>query len=159
MAIRKIVTEEDGLLRKKSREVTEVNERIIELLDDMKDTLEKAEGVGLAAPQVGILRRIFIINQGIEEDELDFVEFINPRIVKQSENEVEMTEGCLSVPGRSGNVTRPETVVVEAFDREGNLFEYEADGLMARCVFHEYDHLDGILYVDKATEMFENDDE
>ena len=158
MALRKIVTEEDPLLRNKSREVTEINERIITLLDDMIETLTLAQGVGLAAPQVGVLRRIFIINQGIENDELDFVEFINPRIVKQSENEVEMAEGCLSVPGKSGLVTRPETVVVEAYDRDGNLFEYEADGLMARCVFHEYDHLDGILYIDKATSV-ETDDE
>ena len=95
MAIRKIVTLEDELLRKKSREVTEINDRIITLLDDMKDTLTKAEGVGLAAPQVGILRRIFIINQGIEEDKLDFVEFINPVIVKTGKKKVEMTEGCL----------------------------------------------------------------
>ncbi len=158
MAIRKIVTEEDELLRKKSREVGEINDRIITLLDDMIDTLTLAEGVGLAAPQVGVLKRIFIINQGIENDELDFVEFINPRIVSQSEDMVEMTEGCLSVPGKSGQVIRPETVVVEACDREGNLFEYEADGLMARCVFHEYDHLDGILYIDKAEDVVSDED-
>ena len=158
MAIRKIVTLEDELLRKKSREVTEINERIITLLDDMQDTLAKAEGVGLAAPQVGILRRIFIINQGIEEDKLDFIEFINPRIVKMGKKQVEMMEGCLSVPGKSANVTRPETVVVEATDREGNLFEYKASGLMARCVYHEYDHLDGILYIDKVDEILEDED-
>ncbi len=158
MALRKIVTEEDPLLRNKSREVAEINDRIITLLDDMIETLSLAEGVGLAAPQVGVLRRIFIINQGIENDELDFVEFINPKIVSHSEETVEMAEGCLSVPGKSGLVTRPATVVVEAYDREGNLFEYEADGLMARCVFHEYDHLDGILYIDKADEI-ETDEE
>ena len=156
MAIRKIVTLEDELLRKKSREVTEINDRIITLLDDMKDTLTKAEGVGLAAPQVGILRRIFIINQGIEDDELDFVEFINPVIVKRGKKQVEMMEGCLSVPGKSANVVRPETVVVEATDREGNRFEYKASGLMARCVYHEYDHLEGILYIDKADEVLED---
>ncbi len=158
MAIRKIVTDEDELLRKKSREVVSVNNRIITLLDDMKDTLRLSEGVGLAAPQVGILRRIFIINVGIEEDREEIVEFIDPVIVEMS-GEQTGAEGCLSVPGRSGTVTRPDKVTVEATDRNGKRFSYTGIGLMARCLCHEYDHLDGILYTDKASEMFEETEE
>ena len=157
MALRKIVTEEDPLLRKKSREVGTPNDRTRALLDDMKDTLRDAEGVGLAAPQVGILRRIFIINVGIEEDREEFVEFIDPVILETS-GEQDGAEGCLSVPGKQGNVKRPDKVTVEATDRNGNRFTYTGTELMARCLCHEYDHLDGILYVDKAYEMVEDDE-
>lgn len=157
MALRKIVTDEDPLLRKKSREVGTPNERTKALLDDMIDTLRDAEGVGLAAPQVGILRRIFIINVGIEEDRDEFVEFIDPVIVETS-GEQDGAEGCLSVPGKRGNVKRPNKVTVEAADRNGNRFTYTGEGLMARCLCHEYDHLDGILYVDKAYEMTSDDE-
>lgn len=156
MALRKIVTDEDALLRKVSREVGTPNDRTRALLDDMIDTLRDAEGVGLAAPQVGILRRIFIINVGIEEDREEYVEFIDPVILETS-GEQDGAEGCLSVPGRQGNVKRPDVVKVEATDRNGKRFTYTGTGLMARCLCHEYDHLDGILYVDKAYEM--DDDE
>ena len=156
MALRKIVTDEDALLRKVSREVGTPNDRTRALLDDMIDTLREAEGVGLAAPQVGILRRIFIINVGIEEDREEYVEFIDPVILETS-GEQDGAEGCLSVPGRQGNVKRPDVVKVEATDRNGKRFTYTGTGLMARCLCHEYDHLDGILYVDKAYEM--DDDE
>lgn len=157
MARRIIVTDEDPLLRKISREVGTPNDRTRALLDDMIDTLREAEGVGLAAPQVGILRRIFIINVGIEEDREEFIEFIDPIIVESS-GEQDGAEGCLSVPGRQGNVKRPDKVTVEATDRNGNRFTYTGEGLMARCLCHEYDHLDGILYVDKAYEMVEDED-
>ena len=157
MALRKIVTDEDPLLRKVSREVGTPNDRTKALLDDMIDTLKYAEGVGLAAPQVGILRRIFIINIGIEEGRDEFVEFIDPVIVKTS-GEQDGAEGCLSVPGRQGNVVRPDKVTVEATDRNGKRFTYTGTGLMARCLCHENDHLDGILYVDKAYEMLDDED-
>ena len=157
MALRKIVTDEDSLLRKVSREVGIPNDRTRALLDDMIDTLKYAEGVGLAAPQVGILRRIFIINVGIEEGRDEFVEFIDPVILETS-GEQDGAEGCLSVPGRQGNVVRPDKVTVEATDRNGKRFKYTGTGLMARCLCHEYDHLDGVLYVDKAYEMDEDED-
>ena len=157
MAKRIIVTDEDPLLRKVSREVGTPNDRTRALLDDMIDTLIEAQGVGLAAPQVGILRRIFIINVGIEEDRDEFVEFIDPVILETS-GEQDGAEGCLSVPGRQGSVKRPGKVTVEATDRNGNRFTYTGEGLMARCLCHEYDHLDGILYVDKAYEMDEDEE-
>ena len=157
MALRKIVTDEDPLLRKVSREVGTPNDRTRALLDDMIDTLKYAEGVGLAAPQVGILRRIFIINTGIEEGRDEFVEFIDPVIIKTS-GEQDGAEGCLSVPGKQGNVVRPDKVTVEATDRNGKRFKFTGTDLMARCLCHEYDHLDGILYVDKAYEMLSDED-
>ncbi len=158
MAILNIMTEGDEVLRKKCKEVSEITPRIITLLDDMRDTLRKADGVGLAAPQVGILRRIFIINVGIEEDREEFVEFINPVILK-AEGEQEGLEGCLSVPGKSGNVVRPMTVTVEATDRNGKRFTFEGTELMGRCLCHENDHLDGILYIDKADEVLEDEED
>lgn len=157
MAILNIMTEKDEVLRKKSKEVTEITPKILTLLDDMKDTLKKAEGVGLAAPQVGILRRIFIIDIGIEEGVNDFMEFINPVIIK-TEGEQDGVEGCLSVPGKKAEVVRPMTVTVEATDRNGNRFTYTGTELMGRCLCHEYDHLDGILYIDKADEVLDDED-
>ncbi len=158
MAILNIMTEGDEVLRKKCKEVGEITPRIITLLDDMKDTLRKAEGVGLAAPQVGILRRIFIINVGIEEDREEFVEFINP-VILRTEGEQEGLEGCLSVPGKSGNVVRPMKVTVEATNRNGERFTYTGTELMGRCLCHENDHLDGILYIDKADEVLEDEED
>lgn len=155
MAILNIMTENEPALRKKCKAVTEITPKIITLLDDMKDTLSKAGGVGLAAPQVGILRRIFIINVGVEEDREEFIEFINPVILK-TEGEQEGDEGCLSVPGKTGYVVRPMTVTVEAENRNGEKFTYTGTALMGRCLCHEYDHLDGILYTDKAEEIYED---
>ena len=158
MAILRIITEENETLRKISKPVGEVTDRIKQLLDDMKDTLAKAGGVGLAAPQVGILRRMFIINQGIEEEKDDFVEFIDPEIlsVSGSQNDV---EGCLSSPDKYGYVERPMSVTVRAKDRFGKTFEYTGTELMGRCLSHEYDHLDGILFIDKVTEYVDPDAE
>ena len=143
MAIRKIVVQGDSILNKRCRPVTDFNRRLHILLDDMKDTLAEAQGAGLAAPQVGILRRAVIVLDDNEE----FLELINPEIILQ-EGEQEGAEGCLSVPGKWGMVTRPNRVRIKAQDRYGNWFEAEGEGLMARCFCHEIEHLDGHLYVE-----------
>lgn len=145
MAIRKIVTQGDPLLYKKCRPVTDFNRRLHDLLDDMKETLAEAQGVGLAAPQVGILRRVIVMDTGEEEEEM--LELINPEVLEQS-GEKRAPEGCLSVPGKWGMVSRPTWVRVRAQDRFGNWFETEGDDLMARCFCHEIEHLDGHLYVE-----------
>ena len=153
MAIRRIVKEGDDTLRKISRPVKQIDKRILELLDDMRQTMYANDGVGLAAPQVGILRRVVVIDVG---DEL--YELINPEIVS-TEGDVVDVEGCLSVPGRRGKVARPETVTVRALDRKGELREYTGTGLLARAFFHEIDHLDGTLYLDKMIEEVFEDEE
>ena len=145
MAIRNILKQDEPLLRKKSREVTEIDDKIITLLDDMKETLATANGVGLAAPQVGILRRVIIVDTGDE-----ILELINPVIVKQSGHQ-DSLEGCLSVPGVRGHVDRPKKVTVQGYDRDGNLMEYKAQDFVATIFCHETDHLDGTLFIDKAT--------
>ena len=143
MAIRKIVTQGDEVLTKKCREVTEFNERLHDLLEDMADTLEESGGVGLAAPQVGILRRVVLVIN----DEEEIMELINPEII-HTEGEQTGPEGCLSVPGKFGMVTRPNFVRVRAQDRFGEWFEAEGEELTARCFCHELEHLDGHLYVE-----------
>ncbi len=143
MAIRKIVVQGDPLLTKKCRQVTEFNQRLHVLLDDMRETLEEAQGAGLAAPQVGILRRAVIV----ADDDNGVMELINPEIISQ-EGEQAGPEGCLSVPGKWGMVTRPERVKIRAQDRFGSWFEAEGEGLTARCFCHEIEHLDGRLYVE-----------
>lgn len=145
MAIRKILTipEEAEFLHKKSREVGEIDERILTLLDDMADTMYDANGVGLAAPQVGILRRVVVIDVG---DGL--IELINPVIVYKKGEQIN-AEGCLSVPERSGTVARPEKVKVRAQNRKGEEIMVEGSELLAIALCHEIDHLDGTLYVDK----------
>ena len=150
MAIRQIIQLGDPTLRKKSFEVTDFGKKTHELLDDMKETLIKANGAGLAAPQVGVLRRVFIVTDGN-----DFIECINPVIVKSSGKQVGQ-EGCLSVKGKWGEVERPNKVTVKAFDRFGNPFTVKAEGFMARAFCHENDHLDGIVYVDKAINLTED---
>lgn len=143
MAIRKIVERGDPVLEKVCRPVTEFNARLHILLDDMAETLEQAGGVGLAAPQVGILRRVCIV----EDSEGEIIELINPEIIGE-EGEQTGLEGCLSIPGRYGIVTRPYKVRVRAQDRDGVFFEIEDEGLTARCFCHEISHLDGHLYTD-----------
>ena len=157
VAIRNIITEGDDTLRKKSKPVTEFNEKLHILLDDMGDTLKKANGVGLAAVQIGVLRRIYIIDIGIEEGKNEIIEFINPEIIKK-QGKQEEAEGCLSVPGKYGITSRPAKVTVRAQNRNGEFFEYTGEGIFARCLCHEYDHLDGILYTDNAIEMLDPDD-
>ena len=143
MAIRKIVTQGDSRLGKKCRQVTDFNKRLHDLLDDMKETLEEAQGVGLAAPQVGVLRRVVVI----ADDEDNMLELVNPEILEQS-GEQTGPEGCLSVPGTWGMVTRPNFVRIRAQDRYGEWFEADGEELMARCFCHEIEHLDGHLYVE-----------
>lgn len=153
MAVLNIVKDGDEVLRKVCRPVTEINPRIIRLLDDMKSTLHKANGVGLAAPQVGVLRRIAIVE--CEPGEL--IELINPEIIEQS-GEQEEVEGCLSVPDRWGITKRPANVKVKATDRHGNTFTVEGEGLLARALCHEIDHLDGIIFYDNAVRMLTKDE-
>ncbi|MBE6631574.1 MAG: peptide deformylase [Ruminococcaceae bacterium] len=148
MAILKIVTEGDPVLRKTSRPVDEISPRIIRLLDDMKATLHKAEGVGLAAVQVGVLRRVVLVE--VEPGEL--YEMINPVIIEKSGQQNEL-EGCLSVPGKWGITDRPMYVKVKATDRYGKEYTVEGEGLKARALCHELDHLDGKLYTDCAVRM------
>lgn len=147
MALRNIVTAGDPILGKTCRKVTKFDDKLHTLLDDMADTLFEANGVGLAAPQVGILRRVVIVDSGEE-----IIELINPEII-EVEGEQTGTEGCLSVPGKYGIVTRPMRAVVRAQDRDGEWFEVEGEELMARCFCHELDHLDGHLYTEKAERM------
>ena len=149
MAIRNILQIGDPTLRKKSFEVTDFGAKTHQLLDDMKDTLIKADGAGLAAPQVGVLRRIFIVMVDGK-----YYECINPIITKTSGKQ-SGEEGCLSVKGKYGVVTRPNEVTLKAFDRNGKQFTIKAEGFLARAFCHEYDHLDGVIYVDKAENIVE----
>ena len=144
MALRKIVEVGDSCLTKVCRPVTAFNSRLHALLDDMTETLVEAGGAGLAAPQVGILRRVCVV---LDEESEEYLELVNPEIVLQSGEQTGL-EGCLSVPGKWGIVTRPYHVRVRAQDRYGDWFEAEADGLTARCFCHELDHLDGHLYTE-----------
>ena len=145
MAKLKIVKEGDDILRKKCRPVDEITPKIIRLLDDMAETMHDAQGVGLAAPQVGILRRIVVI----EVEEGNLIELINPKIIAYA-GEQDGTEGCLSVPGKWGMVKRPMHVTVRATNRYGKEFELTGSELLARAICHELDHLDGKLYIDIA---------
>lgn len=144
MAIRTIRISTDEVLRKKCKEVKEITPNLLTLLDDMADTMYEANGVGLAAPQVGILKRAVVIDIGE-----GLVELINPVILETSGSQID-DEGCLSVPGKYAPVDRPNYVKVKAMDRDGNAFIIEGEELMARALCHEIDHLDGILYIDKA---------
>ncbi len=147
MAIRKIVTIGNETLRKKSKPVVAFDESLGELLDDMKATMIEKRGVGISAVQVGVLRRAIVI----ELDEEEYLEIINPEIIK-TRGKVTNSEGCLSVPGFYTDVTRPKYVKIKAYDRHGEEFEFEANDYLARCVCHEIDHLNGILFVDLTEE-------
>ena len=149
MALRNIMNESESVLRKKCRPVTEFNERLHILLDDMKETLINANGAGLAAPQVGVLRRVAVVS--VDED---YFELINPEIIETSGEETS-PEGCLSIPGVCGTVSRPYRVTVKAQDRFGKEFTATGEGLLARAFCHELDHLDGVLFVDKVIEYLE----
>lgn len=153
MAIISIVKDGDEVLRKKCRPVAEITPRVIRLLDDMIDTLHDSGGVGLAAPQVGVLRRIAIVE--VESGEL--IELINPVIVSKKGKQQEL-EGCLSVPGKWGITKRPYEVTVKALDRNGEEFMVTGEDLLARALCHEIDHLDGTLFYDKAVRMLTNEE-
>ena len=148
MAVRKIVEQGDEILRKRSFEVTDFGEKTHQLLDDMYDTLVKADGAGLAAVQVGVLRRIFLVING-ESVKDGVIEFINPEIISESGSQTGV-EGCLSVPGVQGDVTRPYKVTVKYQDRNGEWYKLKAEGFTAKAICHENDHLNGVLYIDKA---------
>lgn len=144
MALRNIRINGDEILRKKSKEVTKIDDKIRTLLNDMVDTMYEADGVGLAAPQVGILRRLVVI----DIDDGNVYKMINPKIIKTSGEQTDQ-EGCLSVPNRKGIVKRPNKVTVVYIDEKGVEKTLEAEDLLARCICHEIDHLDGILFIDK----------
>ena len=152
MAVRNVRTDKDEILRKKSKNVEEINDKIKSILKDMAETMYKEDGVGLAAPQVGILKRLVVIDAG---DGL--LELINPVLVEQS-GEQTCIEGCLSVTDVVGEVTRAEIVKVEALNTEGEKMVICGEGLLARAFAHEIDHLDGILFIDRATRIIKKED-
>lgn len=147
MAVRNIREIGDEILLKKAKEVTKMNERTEELIDDMIETMYEANGVGLAAPQVGVLKRIVVIDTSTDEEEDGLIVMINPQITS-TDGEQTGHEGCLSVPGKTGIVTRPEKITAKFLDRDMTEQTIEAEGLLARAVCHECDHLEGKLYVD-----------
>lgn len=151
MSIRAIVHHPDPVLREKAKEVRSITPNVIKLLDDMAETMYDAQGVGLAAPQVGILKRIFVVDCG---DGL--IELINPEIVAK-EGEQVGSEGCLSIPNLTGDVRRYEKVTIKALDRHGNEQVYSGEGLLARAFQHELDHLNGILFIDLAAKLYTNE--
>jgi peptide deformylase len=145
VALRNIMNyKTDDILRKRARLVESINGRILILLEDMAETMYHADGAGLAAPQVGILRRLVIINVGT-----GLIKLINP-VITEADGEQQELEGCLSIPGIYGRVKRPEKVLVKALDENGKPFDLEGTGLLARALCHEIDHLDGILFIDKV---------
>ncbi|WP_123054119.1 peptide deformylase [Clostridium sp. JN-1] len=146
MALRNIRKYGDELLRKKSRKVEHIDKKIITLLDDMQETMYKADGVGLAAPQVGILKRIVVIDVGD-----GIIRLINPVIISHEGSQID-EEGCLSIPGEQEKVDRPYKVKVEALNEKGEKIVIKGEGLLARALCHEIDHLDGILFIDKAVD-------
>lgn len=149
MSLRTILTQGDPALAKTCRPVEKFDQKLHELLDDMKETLVQANGVGLAAPQIGILRRVVVV---MDEDE-NMVELVNPQIIA-SDGEQTGLEGCLSVPGKYGVVTRPATATVRAQDRNGEFFEMSGEGIVARCFCHELEHLDGHLFVEHTDRLY-----
>ena len=150
MALRKILTDEDPALHKKCRPVTNFDDSLGELLDDLKETLAHAHGAGLAAPQVGILRRCVIVVDANDQ----MLELVNPEIIWRSEETQDGLEGCLSVPGRWGEVERPARVRVRAQDRTGETFEVEGEEIVARCFCHELDNLDGHIFTELTDRLY-----
>lgn len=149
MALRKILKQGDSALEKVCRPVEKFDRKLHWLLDDLRETLEEADGVGLAAPQVGILRRAVIV----VDDQEQMIELVNPVIIRQ-EGEQDGWEGCLSVPGMYGKVRRPSSVTVRAQDRNGNFFEVSGGDMVARCFCHELEHLDGHLFVEHTDKLY-----
>lgn len=149
MAVRKIRKSDDEILRKKSRNIEKIDGRIITLLDDMAQTMYQADGIGLAAPQVGILRKAVVIDIGE-----GLVKLINPEIISYSGEQIDV-EGCLSIPDVHGEVKRPSSVIVRALNEKGEKIEVSGTGLMARALCHEIDHLNGVLFIDKVIRYVE----
>lgn len=150
MAIRQIVKEGDSVLTKKCREVVKFDDRLAQLIDDMIETLHQSGGVGLAAPQVGVIRRVVVID--VSQEQNDVIELVNPVIIESS-GEQEGLEGCLSCPGEWGITIRPNYVKVKAFDRNGNEFTVDGEELLAKAFCHELDHLEGIIFKQKVKRM------
>lgn len=146
MAIRQIREDGDEILRKKSKEVEEVNDKIRQILDDMEETMHKYNGVGLAAPQIGLLKRLVVIDL---YDDRGTIKLVNPEIIKEKGTQ-EVEEGCLSFPNKYGKIVRPAEVKVKALDENGREIKISAKGLLAQALSHEIDHLNGILFVDKV---------
>lgn len=166
MALRNIVKEGDPILNKVCRPVTKFDDRLAALLDDMHETMIAADGVGLAGPQVGMMRRLFVVwdvtdaPEEIPEDyEYKFIDFVNPEILELTEETETKYEGCLSFPGHTGAVTRPVAVRIRAQDRNGEFFELEADGLLGRCIQHENDHLNGVTIMQSSDYFYEDTEE
>ncbi|WP_297208875.1 peptide deformylase [uncultured Flavonifractor sp.] len=153
MALRTILTDNDPALHKSCRPVTRFDGRLHDLIDDLKETLAQANGAGLAAPQVGILRRVVIV----VDDQENMLELVNPELIAQ-EGEQEGFEGCLSVPGRWGVVKRPQKARVRAQDRNGAFFEVEGEGIVARCFCHELEHLDGHLFTEHTDRLYTSEE-
>ncbi|MBM7654026.1 peptide deformylase [Neobacillus cucumis] len=154
MAIRKIVTHPAEILEKSCKAVVSFDKKLTSILNDMYDTMIEFDGVGLAAPQIGLDARIAIVDI---DDEFGTIEMINPRIIETSGEQTD-PEGCLSFPGLYGEVTRPNFVKIEAFDRKGREYTLEAEGFLARAIQHEIDHLDGILFTTKVSRFLEDDE-
>lgn len=157
MALRTILTVGDEMLKKKCRPVTQFNDHLATLLDDMTQTLLESGGVGLAAPQIGVLRRVVVLLDINQEPE-EVIELINPEVIDMNEPE-QVIEGCLSVPGTYGYVMRPTWAKIRAQDRHGNWFEREGEGIVAQCFCHETEHLDGHLFTEKVLEYVEVEEE
>ena len=166
MALRNIVKEGDPILNKVCRPVTKFDDRLAALLDDMHETMIAADGVGLAGPQVGMMRRLFVVwdvtdapEEIPENYEYKFIDFVNPEILELTEETETKYEGCLSFPGHTGAVTRPVAVRIRAQDRNGEFFELEADGLLGRCIQHENDHLNGVTIMQSSDYFYEDTEE
>lgn len=153
LAIRIIVKHPDPVLREKSMPVKKINSNLHKLLDDMAATMHDAQGIGIAAPQVGVTKRVALVHV---DDEHGLIECINPEIIDHSEDEEIGTEGCLSIPGLLGDVRRYSRVTVRALNRAGEQFEMETEGLLARAFQHEIDHLNGVLFIDIADSVYDN---
>lgn len=151
MSIRFIVKHPDDVLRETAKEVTKFNSNLHKLLDDMADTMYDADGVGLAAPQVGISKRVIVVDVG---DDNGLIELVNPEIVTKDGEQLG-PEGCLSIPGLQGDVRRANHIVIKGFDRHGNPVQYEGTELLSRAFQHEVDHLNGVLFVDLAESVYE----
>ena len=153
MALRKLRYDGDDILRKKAKPVVDFGKKLRELTEDMIETMNHYSGIGLAAPQIGVMRRVMVVDVGEGP-----VVFVNPEIIEIS-GEQERSEGCLSIPGKTGNVTRPAMTKIRAWDINGEKFEITGEELLSVAINHELDHLNGILYIDKASEVYDNEEE
>ena len=153
MTIRKILTEPDPFLRQKSLKVEDVNDEIRKLMDDMLETMYNAPGIGLAAIQIGVPKRVIVIDLSRDEEEKNPLYFVNPEIITNSKNDISYEEGCLSVPGQFAEINRPDKCRVKYLDYNGVEKITDADGLLATCIQHEIDHLEGILFIDYLSKL------